>query len=166
VENIADKTILITGSTSGFGAASAIDFGRRGARMLITGRSHERGESVVAEIKKAGGKAEFIAANLLSLKEISILVDDIRSRTEYLDILINNAGDAFLRKRKSVDGIEATFALHAVAPFALSSQLHPLLARSRGRVVNVVTRMPPNPRLDVDDLVNPRIYRGFNRYYH
>jgi NAD(P)-dependent dehydrogenase (short-subunit alcohol dehydrogenase family) len=64
----------------------------------------------------------------------------------------------------STDGIEATFALHGVAPFVLSKKLHSILAKSRGRVVNIVTRMPPNPRLDVDDLVNPRSYWAYNRY--
>jgi short-subunit dehydrogenase len=102
---------------------------------LATGRNHERGESVVAEIKKARGKAEFIAADLLSLKEINRLTDEIKSRIESLDILINNAGDAFLPKRMSVDGIEAA---HEQTSFPVGQ-----FPGTRGRYSHTNAAKPP-----------------------
>src|SRR4029450_43354 len=61
------KTALITGSTDGVGRVVAKRLGEAGARVLVHGRNRERGERLVAEIKEAGGTAEFLAADLAPL---------------------------------------------------------------------------------------------------
>ena len=57
------KTALITGSTDGVGRVVAKRLGKSGARVLVHGRNRERGARLVAEIKEAGGTAEFLAAD-------------------------------------------------------------------------------------------------------
>jgi NAD(P)-dependent dehydrogenase (short-subunit alcohol dehydrogenase family) len=69
------KTALITGSTDGVGRLVAKRLADRGWRVLVHGRDRERGEAVVAEIKTAGGQAEFLSADLSSAAGVRRLAD-------------------------------------------------------------------------------------------
>ena len=61
---LAGATALVTSATSGIGRAVAILLARRGAHVLVSGRDASRGEAVVTDIRSAGGKADFLAADL------------------------------------------------------------------------------------------------------
>lgn len=158
------KTVLITGATSGIGETTAITWAQQGAHVLVVGRDHTRGEAVVKEMKRVGGTGEFLAANLLSLKDVNRLAGEVKARAAALDALVNNAGGTFNTKKMSADGIEATFALNTVAAFALSTQLYDLLARRHGRVVNIATGFLGRTKLDVNNLVNPQSYSSLGSY--
>src|SRR5271170_3625262 len=86
------KTAFITGSTDGVGRVVAKMLGAASWRVLVHGRDRKRGGRVVAEIRDAGGSAEFLAADLSSLAEVRRLADGVRNTTSRLDLLINNAG--------------------------------------------------------------------------
>ena len=86
------KTALVTGSTDGVGRVVAKRLAQDGMRVLVHGRDRGRGEGLVAEIKAAGGSAEFLAADLSALAEVRRLADAVRKTTSRLDLLINNAG--------------------------------------------------------------------------
>jgi len=107
---------------------------------------------------------EFLPANLLSLKDVARLADEVMKRTSSVDVLINNAGGMFRTKTMSADNIETTFALNTVAAFALTNHLHGALAQAHGRVVNIATGFLGRTKLNVNDLVNPPSYSGFGRY--
>jgi NAD(P)-dependent dehydrogenase (short-subunit alcohol dehydrogenase family) len=115
-------------------------------------------------LARVGGTGEFLAANLLSLSDIARLADNVLARTPVVDVLINNAGGMFRTKQLSVDGIEATFALNTVAPFALAHHLRGALTFGRGRVVNIATGFLGRTRLAADTLVAPTAYSGFGTY--
>jgi retinol dehydrogenase 12 len=158
------NTVVITGATSGIGEATAIALARQGARVLIVGRDHARGEATVEEMVRVGGSGEFLSANLLSLKDIARLAAEVRARISSLDVLINNAGGVFRTRTMSADGIEATFALNTVAPFAITGHLHGALARADGRVVNIATGFLGRTKLNVDELVDPPSYSTYGIY--
>jgi NAD(P)-dependent dehydrogenase (short-subunit alcohol dehydrogenase family) len=158
------KTVLITGATSGIGEATAIAVARRGARVLVVGRDQARGAAVVQELTRVGGTGEFLSANLLSLKEVPRLADEVIRRTSSLDVLVNNAGGMFRTKTMSADNIEATFALNTVAAFALTNHMHGALAQAHGRVVNIATGFLRRTKLNVADLVNPPSYSPLGIY--
>ena len=61
---LAGRSALVTGSTSGIGAAIAAVLAAQGARVLVTGRDHPRGEAVVDRIVEAGGQASFLPSDL------------------------------------------------------------------------------------------------------
>jgi NAD(P)-dependent dehydrogenase (short-subunit alcohol dehydrogenase family) len=162
--DLSGKTVLITGATSGIGEATAIALARQGARVLVVGRDQARGAAVVQELTRAGGTGEFLSANLLSLKDVARLADEVMRCTSSLDVLINNAGGMFRIKTMSADNIEATFALNTVAAFALTNHVHGALALAHGRVVNIATGFLGRTKLRVPDLVNPPSYSGLGRY--
>jgi NAD(P)-dependent dehydrogenase (short-subunit alcohol dehydrogenase family) len=158
------KTVLITGATSGIGEATAVALARKGARVFVVGRDQARGAAVVQQLTRAGGTGEFLAANLLSLKDVARLADEVMKRISSIDVLVNNAGGMFRTKMMIADNIEATFALNTVAAFALKKPLHSALAQAHGRVVNIATGFLSRTKLNVHELVNPPSYSGLGKY--
>ncbi len=86
------KVAVITGSTSGIGRAGAIAFAREGASVVVSGRNKPRGGEVVALIKKQGGKAHFVPADMMALADIERLVRETVDAFGRLDIFWHNAG--------------------------------------------------------------------------
>ena len=163
--DLKDKTILITGSTDGVGRVVAQRLGAGGARVLVHGRDAARGMATVAEIEAAGGKAEFLAADLASLAEVRHLAEAVREKTGRLDILINNAGigTAGAKRQLSADGFELRFAVNYLAGFLLTSELLPLLkASAPARIVNVASA--GQQAIDFGDVMLTRSYDGVRAY--
>lgn len=86
------KVAVITGSTAGIGRAGAIGFAGEGAKVIVSGRSRQRGEEVVGTIKKQGGEASFVPADMLVMADIEQLIKKAVETYGRLDILWHNAG--------------------------------------------------------------------------
>jgi NAD(P)-dependent dehydrogenase (short-subunit alcohol dehydrogenase family) len=86
------KVAVITGSTAGIGRAGAIGLAREGAKVVVSGRNRKRGEGVVKAIKRQGGQASFVAADMLSVADIENLIKQAVAAYERLDIFWHNAG--------------------------------------------------------------------------
>src|SRR6476660_8073230 len=86
------KVVLVTGGTSGIGKTTAIEFARAGAKVVLTGRREKEGAQVVAEIKKLGGEAAFIRADVAKDADVKRMVDFTVATYGRLDIAFNNAG--------------------------------------------------------------------------
>ena len=154
------KTILITGSTDGVGRHVALELATVGATVMIHGRSRERAESLLGEIRKRGNNAAaFYQADLSSLTEVRELAARIRKEHERLDALINNAGigsrSGGAQRRTSTEGYELRFAVNYLAGFLLTRLLLPLIVASApARIVNVASagQYP----IDFDDVMLTR----------
>jgi NAD(P)-dependent dehydrogenase (short-subunit alcohol dehydrogenase family) len=136
------KTALVTGGTSNIGRAIATAFGGEGARVVVTGRSERRGLEVVQEIHAAGGRADFIAADLDGSVKASrnLAADAMETLGGHIDILVNNAGIFPGPSTATTD--EATFdqvyAVNVKAPFFLTAAIAPeMVARSGGVIINL-----------------------------
>lgn len=92
MNDLTGKIALITGATSGIGAASAIRFGKAGAKVICTGRNVARGNDVVRAIKSTGGFAVFHEMDITQDSSIEKVANQIKSEFGKLDILFNNAG--------------------------------------------------------------------------
>jgi NADP-dependent 3-hydroxy acid dehydrogenase YdfG len=93
--NLADKWILITGASSGFGAATARAFGAQRSRLLLGARRVDRLEMVAAEASKAGAREAYVRAlDVAQTRSVDDYVAWARSHTDRLDVLVNNAGGA------------------------------------------------------------------------
>jgi NAD(P)-dependent dehydrogenase (short-subunit alcohol dehydrogenase family) len=159
------KTALITGSTDGVGRLVATRLGAAGAHILVHGRDAERGAQVVSEIERSGGTAEFLSADLSALAEVRGLADQVRAKTDRLDLLINNAGigTAGAMRQTSVDGYELRFAVNYLSGFLLTHLLLPLLkASAPSRIVNVSSA--GQQAIDFDDVMLTRGYSGARAY--
>ncbi|KAA9155279.1 SDR family oxidoreductase [Amycolatopsis acidicola] len=136
--DLAGKTVLITGSTSGIGRETAELMAAAGAQVIITGRSTERGATTVKTITEAGGTARFLAADLTDLDDLRRLA----AAAGPVDILINNAGVAPGGPTLDQDAasFDAALAANIRAPYFLTAALVPgMLERGSGSIVNVST---------------------------
>ena len=86
------KVALVTGGTSGIGKATAMEFARAGAKVVLTGRRDKEGAQVVAEIKKLGGDAAFVRADVAKDADVKAMVDFTVDKYGRLDVAFNNAG--------------------------------------------------------------------------
>ena len=132
------KRALVTGATSGIGRATAETLAGEGATVFLSGRDPARGAEVAAEIERAGGKAEFIAADLSKPSEVAQLAD----RVGEIDILVNNAGVFPGGATDDIDEatFDTTFDVNVKAPFFLTAAIAPRMAeRGTGVVINITT---------------------------
>jgi retinol dehydrogenase-12 len=166
-QSLSGKVCLVTGATSGIGAVTARELARRGATVVVVGRSPQKCEATVRGIRDQTGNpaVESLVADLSVQAEIRRLAREFRQGHPRLDVLINNAGAIFMQRRESGDGIEMTFALNHLASFLLTHLLLDVLtACTPARVVNVASSAHAGVTLDFDDLQGRRGYRGFRAY--
>ncbi|HTX72511.1 MAG TPA: SDR family NAD(P)-dependent oxidoreductase [Rectinemataceae bacterium] len=132
------KTVLITGSTSGIGLAGAEALGAKGWRVLVHGRSEARLAPVLDALTTRVGGGEFVGVTgeLGSLAAVAALADQVRTKTDQLEALWNNAGGLAPSYELGPDGVERQMAVNYLAPAALSRLLLPLLrAAPQGRIL-------------------------------
>jgi len=158
---------MITGATSGIGLAAARELARRGADVIAVGRNPEKGARLVGELRRETGNAavEFLQADLSNLAEVRGLAERLLQLRPRLDVLINNAGAIFAKRRETDEGIEMTLALNLLSPYLLTHVLLPALEKSPGgRIINVSSDAHKAFGLSFDDLENRRWYFGFKAY--
>ncbi|BBG01245.1 MULTISPECIES: SDR family NAD(P)-dependent oxidoreductase [Pseudonocardia] len=151
--DLAGRTVLVTGTTSGLGLALSGALAGAGARVLMAARDTNRGQ-LAAE--RAGG--ELVLLDLADLSSVRSAALEIRERTgDRLDVLVNNAGVAMGPRAETTDGFELQIGTNHLGPAALTWLLMPAL-RAAGdreqpsRVVTTTSLGHRTGRLDVDDL--------------
>jgi NAD(P)-dependent dehydrogenase (short-subunit alcohol dehydrogenase family) len=168
--SLADKTVLITGATDGVGKLVARRLARAGARVLLHGRSAERGARTLAEIREESGnqQVEYFRGDFSSLDEVRHLAEAVLRTHSRIDVLINNAGigggpQGRAEREVSRDGVELRFAVNYLAPFLLTQLLLPtIIGSAPARIVNVssIGQYP----IDFDNVMLERDYDGFRAY--
>jgi NAD(P)-dependent dehydrogenase (short-subunit alcohol dehydrogenase family) len=166
---LAGRTCLVTGATSGIGRAAAGELARRGAELVLVARDRARGEAALAEIRASAGNAKLslLLADLSSQAEIRRAAQEFLASGRPLHVLLNNAGVVLLKRSETVDGIESTFAVNHLGYFLLTRLLEGRLRESApARVVNVASDAHhyAGGRLDFDDLESRRAYRVMQVY--
>src|SRR5271169_69367 len=127
------KTALVTGASRGIGRASALALAKAGAQVLVHYASGAKeAEAVVAEIRKSGGRADAIAADLAAPDGPHKLARQVRAIVgDRLDILVANAGvaKAAVIEDTTIEDFDRMFAVNVRAPFFLVQQLLPILGK-------------------------------------
>jgi len=133
MSNLSGKTALVTGASRGIGRASALALARAGAQVLVHYSSGAKeAEAVVAEIRKAGGRAEKLAADLSVADGPHTLARQVRAIIgARLDILVANAGisKAASIEDTTVEDFDRLFAVNVRAPYFLVQQLLPAMCK-------------------------------------
>ena len=161
------EVALITGGTSGIGKATATALAAMGAEVVVSGRSKERGEAAVEEIRDQSGneKVSLVPADLAVQAEVRGLAQAFKERHDRLDVLVNNAGIIQSKRTETPDGIELTLAVNHLAPFLLTNLLLGLLKESApSRIITVSSEARRGAEIDFDDLQSERRYRAFQVY--
>ena len=133
MSTLSGKTAVVTGASRGIGRASALALAKAGAQVLVHyGTSEKEADAVVAEIRKAGGRAEKVGADLRQADGPHLLAKRVRAIVgERLDILVANAGIAKAASIEDtrVEDFDNLFAVNVRAPFFLVQQLLPVLCK-------------------------------------
>ena len=133
MNSLSGKTALVTGASRGIGRASALALAQAGAQVLVHySNSEKEADAVVAEIRKAGGRAEKVGADLRKADGPHLLAKRVRAIVgDRLDILVANAGvskSASIEDTK-VEDFDNLFAVNVRAPYFLVQQLLPTLCK-------------------------------------
>jgi NAD(P)-dependent dehydrogenase (short-subunit alcohol dehydrogenase family) len=144
VVDLTGKRILLTGASSGIGAAAAELLAHRGATVIAVARRQDMLDALVERITAAGGRAEAVAVDLSDLDAIDALVASVDEQHGGVDILVNNAGRSIRRPlAESLErwhDIERTMGLNYYSPLRLIRGFAPgMLERGDGHVINVAT---------------------------
>lgn len=161
------KTILVTGSTDGVGKEVATRLAWQGARVLLHGRSEEKGAQVKREIERATGsnRLAYYNADFASLEEVRRLGETLARDLETLGVLIGNAGIGIAdgARQESADGHELRFQMNYLAHFLLTHRLLDLLkASGPARIVNVSSA--GQAAIDFGDVMLEENYSGVQAY--
>jgi NAD(P)-dependent dehydrogenase (short-subunit alcohol dehydrogenase family) len=137
---LSDRIAIVTGSTSGIGKGIAQHFARLGASVVVHGTNTGQGEAVAGSIREAGGRAAFIAANLVDADDCQQIVSFAVREFGGLDVLVNNAADT---SRGSIESAplalwDRILAVNLRAPFILTQAAIPhFRVRGKGSIINI-----------------------------
>ena len=92
MSEFAGKVALITGGNAGIGRATAIEFAKQGAKVVVSGRREKEGQDVVAEIKALGSKAIFAKTDVSKASDVKAMIEQTLATFGRLDFAFNNAG--------------------------------------------------------------------------
>lgn len=165
--SMAGKVAVVTGGNSGIGYETVAALAARGARVAMVARDASRAEAAADRIRACHSDAQVdvLVADLADLTQVRRLAADILSRYDRLDVLINNAGLMFDRSQRTVDGLEATFAINYFAPFLLTNLLLDRIeASTPARIINVASAAHFGGHIPWDDLEGKRRGSGYGAY--
>jgi len=161
-ETLDGLTAVVTGASSGVGAAAARRMAAMGASVVVVGRAVSRTRAVADEV---GGTA--LPADFARFSEVRELAQHLNSRLPRIDILVNNAGIVSPKRETTPDGHELTVQVNFLSPFLLTSLLwEKLLQAPSALVINTSSSLYRFGKLNPDDLDMNRIRYGQMRSYN
>jgi len=161
------KICLVTGATDGIGKVSARVLAELGAKVIIVGRNPEKSAIVLAELRSISGNEniDLLMADLAVMQEVRDLAEQVISRYDRIDVLLNNAGGYFTKHEITSDGLEMTFALNHMSYFLLTNKLMELLKYSApARIVNVSSDAHYGVNIEFENLNGEQEYKAWKAY--
>ncbi|HEX7154243.1 MAG TPA: SDR family NAD(P)-dependent oxidoreductase [Thermoanaerobaculia bacterium] len=152
------KTIVITGGSSGIGAAAARALRAQGHTVVITGRSAE-----TTHLAQLIGADSYLV-DYAKLSDVRALAEKLLAKYPRIDVLANNVGGVIHQRQLTGDGHEKTFQVNHLGGFLLTKLLRERLEASNATIINTASGAHRVGRLDLDDLENARRYSPMRAY--
>lgn len=134
------KVVLVTGASSGIGAAAAIQFAEQGAKVSMVGRNEKKLQNVSAKCEKVGTKPLVINADVTKDEDVKRIIKDTIKHYGKLDVLVNNAGTGTPCSILAPDAMKEfdyIMALNLRAPVYLTNLAAPYIVESKGNIINI-----------------------------
>lgn len=134
------KVVLVTGASSGIGAAAAIQFAEQGAKVSMVGRNEKKLQNVSAKCEKVGTKPLVINADVTKDEDVKRIINDTIKHYGKLDVLVNNAGIGTPSRILAPDAMKKfdyIMALNLRAPVYLTNLAAPYIVESKGNIINI-----------------------------
>ena len=165
--NLSGKTVIVTGSNTGIGYETALDFYKKGAKVYVACRNQEKALNAIIKMKADGGTGELVyeQLDLASLRSVKAFAENVIKAESSLDILINNAGIMIPPQSKTEDGFEIQFGVNFVGHFALTGHLFNLLEATKGsRVVTLSSNAHRGAIIDFENFRLEKEYQTWREY--
>jgi NAD(P)-dependent dehydrogenase (short-subunit alcohol dehydrogenase family) len=137
----AKRSVLVTGALSGIGRATALAFGREGARVFVSGRGADKGKALVSELRALGAEAEFAPADVRRDDDMRRLVDAAVARFGGIDVAVNCAGTEGSPGQvtnQTAESYAATFDTNVLGTLlSMKHELRAMVAQGHGCIVNI-----------------------------
>ncbi|WP_090423314.1 SDR family NAD(P)-dependent oxidoreductase [Mycobacterium europaeum] len=151
---MSERTIVITGSSDGVGAAAARRLAAAGNNVVVIGRSVSKTKAIANQLG-----TDYLCADFSDLAPVRALAGDLRQRYRRIDVLANNAGIVFAADGLTIDGFDSVLQVNYLAAFLLTALLMDVLVASKARIIctSSSSQRLVRPGVSVDDLlcVNP-----------
>ena len=167
MNKLTGKTAIITGANTGIGLETAIDFAKRGSRVILACRSVEKGQAAVEKVKKRANSEDviFIQLDLASLQSVRNFSTKVLKEEAHIDLLINNAGVMAPPYTLTKDGFELQFGVNHLGHFLLTNLLLERIKESpSARIVNVSSFDYKKGKINFDDLKSEHSYDAMGAY--
>ncbi|HKO98251.1 MAG TPA: glucose 1-dehydrogenase [Pyrinomonadaceae bacterium] len=138
-KEFSNKTVLVTGATSGIGRATALRFARSGANLVAVGRNPEALQLLENEVSELGSECLVVQADLAHEQEARSTMAKVLEHFKGLDVLVNAAGhiSSGTVENTTLEAWDSMLNINLRAPFILMKEATPALIERRGNVVNV-----------------------------
>lgn len=157
-QNVKDKTIIITGGSSGIGEAAARMLSKMGAKLVITGRSSDT-KRIAEELK-----CDYFLVDFTQFEDVKKFAEAVLERYPRIDVLVNNVGGIFKSRRVTKDGMEQTFQVNHLSGFLLTQLLQQRLEESKALVVNTSSMANMFGDIRFDDLQWEQSFQSMRAY--
>lgn len=138
-QDMTNKVVAITGTTSGTGFVCAREAAKKGATVILLNRKSERSQKALRQLQESvsNGNFDAIECDLQSFDSVRAAAKAIKSKCEVIDVLVNNAGVMALKDEATEDGYDIQMQTNVISHFLITKELFPLLRKSEeARIVN------------------------------
>ncbi|HSM47278.1 MAG TPA: SDR family NAD(P)-dependent oxidoreductase, partial [Draconibacterium sp.] len=154
IPDLTGKVIIVTGGNSGLGYESVKAFAEKGADVILTSRSVEKGEAAKKAIGKVKGNIIVLPLDLMDFSSIRSFTEKFQQKYKRLDVLLNNAGIMTTPYFLTKDGLEAQMGTNHFGHFALTGLLFGLIKNTpKSRIVNVSSMAHKQGKMDFSNLL-------------
>lgn len=154
---------VITGASSGIGEITAKTLNEKGFQLYILVRNVSKAKQVTMGFKYPS-KVDIIECDLFELESVKKAAQELLSKTDRIDLLINNAGGIFQEFELNSDGLERHFVVNHLSHFLLTKLLLNVLKQSRTKIINLSSEAHRQAKMDLETVNSPEGFTSFKAY--